>query len=119
MTLWTDFLAEHGATFDDDGVTSFGDVAAELVAARDHAVICDLAHLGALRVTGPDAAIFLQGQLTNDVVTLAPGTSQYAALCSPKGRVLANFVVRRIDADTFELWLHAALTPPIHKRLRM
>jgi folate-binding protein YgfZ len=119
MTLWTHFLAEHGAMFDGDSVASFGDVDAELVAARDHAVICDLAHLGALRVAGPDAATFLQGQLTNDVLTLVPGTSQYAAWCSPKGRVLANFVVRRIDTDRFELWLHAALALPIRKRLGM
>jgi folate-binding protein YgfZ len=119
MTPWTDFLAAHGALFDGETVISFGDAGAELIAAQDHAVVCDLAPLHVLRVAGPDAAAFLHGQLTNDVIALVPGASQYAAWCSPKGRMLANFVVRRIDDDSFELLVHAGLAATIIKRLGM
>ena len=119
MSIWTDYLAAQGAVFDGETVMSFGDVGAELAAARDRPVVCDLAALGALRVAGPDAVTFLQGQLTSDVAALAPGATQFAAWCSPKGRMLANFVVRRIDGESFELLLHAALAATIRKRLGM
>lgn len=119
MTPWTDFLTAHGAVFDGETVISFGDAEAELAAAVDHSVFCDLASLAVLRVAGPDAAAFLQGQLTNDVAGLVPGSSQYAAWCSAKGRMLANFLVRRIDDTSFELWVDAALEATVRKRLGM
>jgi folate-binding protein YgfZ len=52
-----------------------------------------LDHLGVIRVQGADAYTFLQGQLSNDVLLLPPGQARLAAYCSPKGRVLASFVV--------------------------
>jgi hypothetical protein len=116
---WSDFLIAHGATFDQDRVASFGDPAAELVAARDRAILCDLSSLAVLRVGGPDAEAFLQGQFTNDVAVLGPGSTQYSAWCSPKGRMLANFLLRRSGESTFELLLPASLGQAIAKRLRM
>jgi folate-binding protein YgfZ len=91
----------------------------ELAAARDRAVVCDLAPLGTLAVGGPDAAAFLQGQFTNDVDALEAGASQFSAWCSPKGRVFANFLLRRLAADRFEALLPASLLEPLRKRLGM
>ncbi len=119
MTPWTNSLVAHGALLEGETVASFGDAAAELAAAQDHAVVCDLGALGVLRVAGTDAAAFLQGQLTNDVDLLTPGASQYAAWCSPKGRMLANFVVCRIDEHSFELMLDTTLVATVRKRLGM
>jgi hypothetical protein len=119
MTSWTDFLRGRGASFDGAVVAGFGDPAAEMAAARDGAVLCDLAPLALLAVTGADAAAFLQGQLTSDVETLPIGASHFSAWCSPKGRVLANFLVRRAAADAFELLLPASLAEPTRKRLGM
>ena len=48
-----------------------------------------LASLGVLRFTGPDAAVFLQGQLSNDTARLAAGTPLLAAYSTPQGRVAA------------------------------
>src|ERR1700746_2232604 len=92
---WSDYLAAQGASFDRGVVASFGDPAGELVAARDAAVVCDLSALAVLRIAGPDAATFLQGQFTDDVAALGLGAAQYGAWCSPKGRMLANFLGRR------------------------
>ena len=119
MSLWHDFLRERGASFVDATVADFGDARAELGAARDTAVLCDLTPWGVIALEGPDAAGFLQGQLTNDVTRLETGASQRSAWCSPKGRVLANFLLRRAAAERFELLLPAALIEPIAKRLRM
>ena len=119
MTAWTDFLRARGASFDGETVAAFGNPAGELAAARDAAVACDLAPLAALRVAGADAESFLQGQVTSDVEALAPGSLQLSAWCSPKGRVLANFIVRRIDAEQFELLLPRLLLESIRRRLSM
>ncbi len=119
MTAWTAFLRERGASFEDGAVTDFGDAAAELAAARDAAVICDLEPLAAISIAGPDAATFLQGQLTSDVTLLADGASHPSAWCSPKGRVLANFLLRRVTGEQFELLLPSSLVDAIVKRLRM
>jgi folate-binding protein YgfZ len=119
MPAWTDYLAARNALFEHGSIVSFGEPAAELAAARDLAVVCDLADSGLLRVAGPDAASFLQGQLTNDVEALAPQSWQVAAWCSAKGRVLAVFLVIRIDADTFDLLLPSSLQVAMRKRLAM
>src|SRR5437870_8466112 len=118
-TVWTDFLASRGAAFDAEAVATFGKAAEERLAAEREAVICDLSPLAVLRVTGVDAEGFLQGQLTNDVAALAAGHSQYSAWCSAEGRVLANLVLRRSAASTFELLLPHSLIGSIAKRLSM
>ena len=99
--------------------TALFDSAAELTAARDRAVVCDLGALACLRVAGFDAEALLQGQLTSDVAALSPGTAQYSAWCSPKGRVLATFLLRRIDTESFVLLLPEPLLAPVTKRLGM
>ncbi len=48
-----------------------------------------------MRVSGEDAAGFLQGLLTNDVERLAPGEARYAALLSPQGKILFDMLVVR------------------------
>ena len=56
-----------------------------------------LTHLGIIAVDGDDRRPFLQGQLTADLQSLSPTTSQLAALCNPQGRVVA--VVRLVELD--------------------
>src|SRR5256885_2384502 len=119
MSSWTEFLVRRGATFDGDAVTRFPAPEEELAAARDAAVVCDLAPLAAMRVAGQDAAAFLQGQLTSDVAALAVGTAQYSAWCSPKGRMLANFILLQTEATTFELLLPVSMMAAVRKRLTM
>ena len=91
------------------------------VAARDAAVVCDLAPLHVLAVEGADAETFLQGQLSCDVKGLAPGTCRYGSLNSPKGRMLANFVLWRGPAtgDRFEMLLPGDIAGPVSQRLRV
>jgi tRNA-modifying protein YgfZ len=62
--------------------------------------VAKLEHLGIIRVTGADAASFLQGQLTNDVALLGMNESRLAAFCSAKGRMQASFTIyKRVSAD--------------------
>jgi folate-binding protein YgfZ len=57
--------------------------------ASNQLAVCSLEELGLLAVRGADARRFLQGQLSNDVMTLAPGALLRAGLHTPQGRTLA------------------------------
>ena len=78
-----------------------------------------LDHWGVIRVQGADAASFLNGQLTQDMLHLAPSQARLAGYCSPKGRLLASFVAWHADADTLLLACSADLLAPTLKRLSM
>ncbi len=58
-------------------------------------------HLGALKVSGKDAAAFLQGQLTCDIHKIMPATHQLGAFCNRQGRVLALMDVFCMQEDYF------------------
>ncbi|TSA11145.1 MAG: folate-binding protein [Betaproteobacteria bacterium] len=115
---WQDFLLEHGAVIEAGAVSSFGDRAAELRAVRDRGTMAPLSHLGMIACAGEDTQTFLHGQLSNDVKQLAAGRSEYAAYCTAKGRMLANFLLWQED-QTYYLQLARSLLPTIQKRLAM
>jgi folate-binding protein YgfZ len=71
-----------------------------------------------LECSGEDAQTFLHAQLSNDLKELDPGRSEYAAYCSAKGRMLANFLVWR-EEHIYTLQLARALLPAVQKRLGM
>ena len=79
----------------------------------------ELRHLGVIRARGADAATFLQGQLTNDVLTLGPERAVLAGFCSAKGRLQASFWVTRPAPDELLLVCAADLLAPTLKRLSM
>jgi tRNA-modifying protein YgfZ len=62
----------------------------------------DRSERGKLALSGPEAATFLQGQVSNDVEALAPGSGCYAAFLTPKGKMLGDV---RILATEDELLL--------------
>ena len=75
---------------------------------------------GVVRVSGEDAASFLQGVLTNDVETLKPLEARYAALLSPQAKILFDFLVVAIPADSgaaFALDCAASQAADLAKRL--
>ena len=57
--------------------------------------LVDRSDRGKLLLTGAEAAEYLQGQVTNDVESLAPGQGCYAALLTHKGKVVADMRVLR------------------------
>jgi folate-binding protein YgfZ len=99
-------------------VLNFGDLTQELFAARDGSVVADLSQFAILSFSGNDATAFLHAQLTNDVQALAIGTAQWNGWCSPKGRLLATFLLVK-RPDGYLLLLPAELAAPIAKRLTM
>src|SRR4051794_33829327 len=69
--------------------------AAEYDLLREAVGLADSSARGKLRLTGAEAAEFLQGQVTNDVEALAPGSGCYSALLNHKGKVQLDMRVLR------------------------
>ena len=62
---------------------------------RRSAGLLERSDRGKLLLTGSEAAEFLQGQVTNDVEALAPGTGCYALLLTHKGKIRTDMRVLR------------------------
>lgn len=118
MQAWFDVLKTQGARCDKHGVIDFGDPAAELEAARTGLVLADLSQWGLIAFAGEDAEAFLHGQVTNDLRQLGQDKAVFAGYCSAKGRLLANFLVLRREADIL-LLLPESLRETIRKRLSL
>ncbi len=87
---------------------------------REECGLVDRSERGKLAVAGPDAAEYLQGQLTNDVEALEPGEGVYAALLDRKGHMQSDLRVLRPGAGP-DLWLdcEAVALPAVLKHLTM
>jgi len=71
--------------------------APEYAAATERCGLLDRSERGKLALTGAGAKDFLQGQVSNDVAALTPGTGCYAAFLTPKGKMLGD--LRVLDTD--------------------
>ncbi len=69
-------------------------------------------------VTGPERKDFLQGLVTNDVTRLAPGAALYAAMLTPQGKYLFDFLMIEAD-ETIYLDVEKARTGDLVRRLTM
>jgi len=114
---WKEFLDTQGARFDDENGELLGFSAAS-VDPESSDIIADLSYLGVIRIQGEDTAIFLQGQTTNDVRKIDAEHGQFSGYCSPKGRLLANFLFLQRD-DAIYMVIDRAILAPTLKRLRM
>jgi folate-binding protein YgfZ len=77
-----------------------------------------LPSFGILAFTGADARAFLQGQLSCDVEGLSADAVTPGSYNTPKGRMLASFLLWA-QADGFRMLLPLELCEPIRKRLAM
>jgi folate-binding protein YgfZ len=89
-----------------------GPVGVDLSAGPDNA-----AALGVLAFRGPDAARFLQGQLSANIEQLAPGSSTFAGFHNPQGRVIAFLAVSCAAAGELYALLPRELAADVAQRL--
>lgn len=115
---WQHFLNTQGAIIESGTVQHFGDLTAELTAARDAAVLCDISHFARLRISGADAESFLQNLLSNDIREVTASRAQLSSFNSAKGRMLATFLIWR-EADDYLLQLPGTLAEALRKKLGM
>jgi folate-binding protein YgfZ len=74
--------------------------------------------LGVLAFRGPDAARFLQGQLSADVEKLGAGATTLAGLHSPQGRTVAVLALLRTAVEEVLAVLPRELVGAVEQRLR-
>ncbi|TAN82710.1 MAG: folate-binding protein [Gallionella sp.] len=117
-TDFQNFLVQHGATIEAGVAQHFGDAAAELLAAKQSTVLCELGQFGTLRASGEDAQSFLQNLLSNDIREAGATRAQPSSFNSPKGRMLASMTIWR-DGDDYMLQLPRVLCEPMRKKLSM
>ena len=89
-----------------------------LNALESQAVITPLQAYGLLHLSGEDSASFLQGQLSSNIKALEDLSAQYSSHSTPKGRMLASFLVFR-TAEGYWLQTAADILPASQKRLSM
>src|SRR3954452_22800165 len=72
-------------------------VTSEYLLAKTDVVVVDRSSRGRLILTGSDVADFLQGQVSNDVEALLPGSGCYATLLTAKGKIRCDMRIIRGD----------------------
>lgn len=80
--------------------------------------ICTLPSRALFRLTGADSCEWLQGLITNDVEHLESEGALYAALLSPQGKILFDFLVYQA-ADGLLIDCEASALEALMKRLSM
>jgi len=96
-----------------------GDPIAEISAVISGSYVAQLSQLSVLEFSGADATPFLQGQLSCDVELAARnGVSTYGSYCTPKGRMLASFLLIPSAAGWYMV-LSSSIAASIQKRLGM
>jgi len=104
MSSWNEFLAQQAAPLDTTQLAA--------------GFVAPITDLGLIALDGEESASFLHNQLTNDVEHLGQGDARLAGYCSPKGRLLASFLMWRNESSIF-LQLPRDIQPAIQKRLSM
>lgn len=70
-----------------------------------------LDHIGLLRFSGPDAGVFLQGQVSNDTRRLSAQEPLLAAYCTAQGRVISLLHLLPHSSGIIALLPHDVLLP--------
>lgn len=95
------YQIEAGAVFDSSSSqkvpVSYGNNSKAVYSIEEDAVVVDASDWIRLRVSGPDAVSFLQGQLSADVQKLQPGCGREACLLTPQARVIDLVMVLRME----------------------
>jgi folate-binding protein YgfZ len=75
---------------------------------------------GVVKVTGEEPRKFLNGLATNDMGKVAPGTARFAALLTPQGKIVVDFIATEAAAEDgggFFLDCPRALAVPLMEKL--
>lgn len=115
MVLTTPLNDEHvrlGAAFTDFGgwnmPVRYGSDLDEHHAVRNSAGVFDISHMGELRVTGPDAARFLDEVLVSNIGILKIGQAKYTMICAKDGGIIDDLIVYRLATEDFMVVANAS-----------
>ena len=116
-TALHDEHAALGASFTDFGgwdmPLKYGSELAEHRAVRTAAGLFDLSHMGEIRVTGPDAAAFLNTALVGNLAAIAVGRAKYSLICTPEGGIIDDLISYRLAEQEYLVVPNAGNAPTV------
>lgn len=83
-------------------------IVAEHLATRKNAGLFDVSHMGRFQIRGRGAIPFLQTHLTNNVLHLSPGQSQYTILANPEGGAIDDAYLYQLAEANYLLVVNAS-----------
>ncbi len=86
----------------------YSSVVEEHLAVRQAAGLFDVAHMGVYQAEGPDAAMFLDSLVGNDISGLEVGESCYTHLMDPDANVIDDLLVYHRDQEKFLVVVNAS-----------
>ncbi|MEO8003528.1 MAG: folate-binding protein [Betaproteobacteria bacterium] len=110
-------LIEWGAIVGATAVDHFGDPRREFEAARTAVAVSPASRYTLLLFRGADAKEFLQGQVTCDLDQVTADRAQFGGYCTPKGRLLANFLLLSTNQG-YLMYLPADIASNVAARLK-
>ena len=111
---WQQFLIDSGA----DRLPGFAQSGLNTAIGETDTILAELGHLGLLRVSGDEAADFLQNLLSNDLTAVTESRSQLSSFCTAKGRMLAIFRLYQ-QSDGYVLRMPLEILDAFARRLQM
>lgn len=97
--------AKLGANFTNFGgwdmPLRYGSELAEHHAVRQSAGLFDLSHMGEIRVTGPDAGVFLNTALAGNMAVMAVGKAKYSLILAADGGIIDDLITYRLAEQEF------------------
>ena len=86
----------------------YSSVIDEHLAVREAAGLFDVAHMGVYQVEGPDAAVFLDSVVGNDIGGLEVGESCYTHFLDPQAKVIDDLLVYHRAKEKFLVVVNAS-----------
>lgn len=110
-----------GASFTDFGgwdmPLRYGSELAEHKAVREAAGLFDLSHMGEVRVSGPDAAAFLNTALAGNLALVKVGKAKYSMILAPDGGIIDDLITYRLGETEFLVVPNAGNAPVVFQAL--
>jgi tRNA-modifying protein YgfZ len=110
---WKKFLLAQHAHFEDGDRIFFPTSIHE-----NNQHIYPVPDLAVLSITGKDAAILLQGQITCNIHDITETQGSLGAMCNPKGRAISTFLLIK-TANAFLMLVPKELLETVKKKLQM
>jgi len=106
------FHIEHGARMVPfagwEMPVQYTSILEEHKAVRETAGLFDVSHMGEVRVHGPEARVFLNVLVTNDVDKLVVGKAIYTVMCYEDGGVVDDLIIYQVGDEEYLLCINAS-----------
>ena len=109
-----DFHAQHGARFVDfagwEMPVQYTSILEEHRAVRERLGLFDVSHMGEISIEGPEAGVFLDYLVTNNVSVKKDSEAIYTPMCYAHGGVVDDLIIYKFLHSSYLLCVNAANT---------